>query len=175
MRRDDLLDLNDSLQHPGRVTAVDVSTELADEADLDLVQPVEGYLEAVSTGNLLLLSGKFTTRAVMECARCGHAIEQDVEFEVDEQFPVDGVPSSFASQDFARIASEEPYPMFDGNSLMVEILLRQDLLTALPMQPLCSFGWDGPCPEAEKRAQNLAAAPNPKFQKLESLLKTEDE
>lgn len=176
MRRDDLLDLNDSLQHPGRVTAVDISTELTDEADLDLVKPIEGYLEAVSTGNLLLVTGKFATRAVVECARCGHAIEHDVEFEVDEQFGVDGVPSSFASQDFAKVSTEEePYPMFDGNALMVEALLRQDLLIAMPVQPLCSFGWDGPCPEAERRNVVIEAPPNPKFQKLQSLLKPEEE
>jgi len=36
MRREDLLDLNDVLQHPGRKLAVDVSTELPDEIEIDL-------------------------------------------------------------------------------------------------------------------------------------------
>jgi len=50
MKRDDLLDLNDILQHPGRKLEVDISTELPEEEDIDLVKPLEGYLEAVSTG-----------------------------------------------------------------------------------------------------------------------------
>lgn len=151
MRRDDLLDLNDVLQHPGRKIEVDISTELSEEADIDLVAPLEGFLEAVSTGNILLIKGKFSTRAVLECSRCTGPLEEDVQFEIDEQFPVVGIPSSYSSQDYARVEPEEDYQMFDGNNLMVEVLLRQGLLLALPMQTLCDKGWDQPCPIAEAR------------------------
>lgn len=157
MRREDLLDLNDALQHPGRKVAVDVSTELPDEADIDLIRPIEGYLEAVSTGNILLVTGQFKTRAVVECARCTAPLEQDIDIPIDEQFPVEGTPSSLNSQDYARIASDEPFQLFDGNSLLVEALLRQALILAYPLQPLCQFGWEGPCPIAEARG----AAPRP--------------
>jgi len=157
MRRDDLLDLNDALQHPGRKLEVDISTEFPDEASLDLIRPLEGYLEAVSTGNLLLLTGKFETAAIVDCARCGGPIEVPVEFEVEEQFAVEGVPSSYSSQDYARIqAEDEPYPMFEGNNLMVNVLLRQDLLVALPVQPLCQYGWEGECPIARQRGTDRA-------------------
>jgi len=152
VRRDDLLDLNDVLQHPGRKLAVDISTELPEEEELDLVTPLEGYLEAVSSGSLLLITGEFKTRAVVECARCVGPLEQDIVFPIDEQFQVEGVPSSLSAQDFARVVDDEPYPMFDGNSLMVEVLLRQALWLNMPTQPLCSFGWDGPCPVAVQRA-----------------------
>src|SRR5438105_7764411 len=103
MRRDDLLDLNDVLQHPGRELAVDISTELPDEEDLDLLKPLEGFIEAVSTGNLLLITGKFTGKLVFECARCAAPLEKDIEFEIEEQFPVEGSPSSLNSQDYARV------------------------------------------------------------------------
>src|SRR5436309_1100355 len=116
MRREDLLDLNDVLQHPGRKLSVEISTELPEEADIDLVSPLEGFLEAVSTGNLLLITGKFAARAVLECARCGAPLEVDVEFEVEEQFSVEGVPSSFGAQDYARVVSDEPYELFEGNN-----------------------------------------------------------
>ena len=52
MRRDDLLDLNEVLQHPGRKLEVDISSELPEETEIELAKPLEGYLEAVSTGNL---------------------------------------------------------------------------------------------------------------------------
>ena len=176
MKRDDLLDLHDSLQHPGRVTSVDVSTELTQEEDIDLVAPLEGFVEAVSTGNLLLVTGEFKTRAVVECARCGAPLEQPVEFEIDEQFPVEGVPSSFGNQDYARVVCDEPYPLFEGNNLMVEALLRQDLLVALPVQPLCSFGWDGPCPIAVQRELARAAETGrPEFSALSALKESEEE
>lgn len=171
MRREELLDLNDALQHPGRKIAVDISTELEQEADIDLVSPLEGYLEAVSTGNLLLITGKFATKAVLECARCGAPLEIDVSFEVDEQFPVEGVPSSFNAQDYARVVADEPFELFEGNNLIVEALLRQDLLVSLPMQALCEYGWEGPCPIAAQRGN--APKPEshrPEFDKLANLL-----
>lgn len=151
LRRDDLLDLNDILQHPGRQLSVEITTELSEEEDLDLVKPLEGVLDAISSGNLLLITGEFTTRAVVECARCTGPIEVDIQFEIDEQFPVVGVPSSLSHQDFAKVEADEPYPLFEGNNLMVESLLRQNLLLNFPVQPLCSFGWEGECPQAKER------------------------
>jgi len=174
MRRDDLLDLNDVLQHPGRELAVDISTELPDVEDLDLLKPLDGFLEAVSTGNLLLIKGKFTGKAVFECARCSAPLEKELDFEIEEQFPVEGSPSSFNAQDFARVASDEP-DMFEENSLRVEALLRQHLLVALPMQTLCEFGWDGPCPIALARGikPTEEAHGRPEFEKLSDLLHDE--
>ena len=145
MRREDLLDLNDVLQHPGRKLAVDISTELPDEEDIDLIKPLEGFLEAISTGNLLLITGEFAGVAVLECARCTRPVETPIKFEIDEQFPVEGVPSSLSAQDYAKVAPDEPYEMFDGNSLMVEQLLRQAFHLSLPIQPLCAE----PCEEPE--------------------------
>lgn len=175
MRRDDLLDLNDVLQHPGRKLAVDISTELPEEEDLDLLKPLEGYLEAVSTGNLLLITGQFSTRAVVECARCGAPLEVDVTFDVEEQFPVEGVPSSYSSQDMAKVKADEPFELFEGNNLLVEALLRQDLLIAMPLQTLCTFGWEGECPIAAARGEEKAKAEGrPEFDKLKDLLKPEE-
>lgn len=174
MRRDDLLDLNDVLQHPGRKLAVDISTELPEEADLDLIAPLEGYLEAVSTGNVLLLTGKFTTKTVLECARCAAPIEKELEFEIEEQFGVEGTPSSMSAKDFARVVADEPFELFEGNALIVEALLRQGLHLSMPMQALCEFGWDGPCPVAEARGAPAGEpAGRPEFSKLSRLVKPE--
>ncbi len=176
MKRDDLLDLNDVLQHPGRVLAVDIQTELPDEEDVDLVRPVEGFLEAISTGNLLLITGEFKSRAVLECARCTGPIEVDLEFEVDEQFPVVGTPSSFSSQDMAKVSPDEPFELFDGNNLLVEALLRQSLLLSMPLQPLCEFGWDGECPMSKARGISVPEPPvNPKLRGLTNFLSREDD
>jgi len=175
MKRDDLLDLNDALQHPGRVVAVDISTEMPEEADVDLVKPLEGFIEAVSTGNVLLVTGKFSTRAVLECSRCSGPIETDLEFEIDEQFPVDGTPSSYASTDYAKIAADdEPYELFEGNNLIVEALLRQNMLINMPIQTLCEHGWDGACPIAEQRGgQPKPEIKRPEFAQLANLLQPE--
>lgn len=176
MKRDDLLDLNDVLQHPGRTLAVDISTDFKDESDFELGRSLEGFLEAVSTGNALLITGEFKTGVIAPCARCGEAIEVDVTFEVDEQFNVEGTPSSYSPQDYARVAAEdEPYPLFEGNNLIVESLLRQDLIVALPVQPLCQYGWDGPCPRAKAARMQSGEEDSGTLKGLAKFKKPEDE
>lgn len=180
MKRDDMLDLNEALQHPGKRIAVDLSTELPEEADLDLVKPLEGFLEAYSTGNMLIVHGEFKTRCVMECARCAGPIEVDVEFAMDDEFPVVGIPSAYSHDDCAKVVSEEDYPLFEENNLLVENLIRQGLWLNLPVQPLCQFGWDGPCPNARStddvKAKDLPATDknSQELQKLKNLLDPED-
>ena len=170
MKREDLLDLNDVLQHPGRTLAVDISSDMEFVEDLDLITPLEGTLEAVSTGNLLLLTGDFKTRAVMECVRCGSPVEVDIEFEIDEQFKVEGTPSAYSSQDMAKVVDDEPYPLFEENSLMVEELLRQDLILALPPHPDCPPGTPT-CVSVDERIASINADEGrPEFQNLSRLL-----
>lgn len=172
MKRDELLDLNDVLQHPGRKVAVDVSTEFPEDSEIVLSRPLTGFLEAVSTGNLLLISGEFKTGVIVDCARCAEPIEIDVAFTLDEQFPVEGTPSSYSHQDFAHVAPDEPYPLFEGNSLIVQSLLREDMIVALPVQPLCQYGWEGECPIAKIRnTQTAKMQTDARLEKLKALLK----
>lgn len=153
-----------------------MTTELADEAELDLVAPLEGFLEAYSTGSFLVVIGEFKTRAVVECARCIGPLEVDIVFEIDEQFAVEGTPAALNPQDMAKVVNDEPYPLFDENNLMVEALLRQNLWLNMPVQPLCEHGWEGECPTAKERGvtrPNVEAA-RPEFGKLKNLM-SEDE
>lgn len=148
MRREGLLDLNEAVQNPGKRLFFDVQTELAHEEDLDLTTPVVGTLEAVSTGNVLLVKGDFRAKCVMECARCADPIELDLDFKMSDEFDIDGVPSCYGSDGYAQVVSDEPYALFDKNALVKDTYVRQGLLVNLPYQPLCAFGWEGPCPHA---------------------------
>ncbi|MCW5947080.1 MAG: DUF177 domain-containing protein [Fimbriimonadales bacterium] len=168
MKKPLVIDLNDAIQHPGKHLDFEISTNLEEVEDIDLLQPIAGNLHAVSTGNMLLLRGKFDTTAVVECSRCLSPINLELEFEVDEQFPVAGIPASGGGNTYAHVEEDEPSPLFDGNSLRVEELLRQDLLLALPAQPLCSpdcQGIDLGPSESEGR---------PEFAELQKLLTPEE-
>lgn len=186
MKREDLLDLNEALQYPGKKLHFAVSTELTSEEDLDLLQPVSGELEAVSTGNLLLLKGSFKTRAVVECARCAGPLEMELEFEMADEFMVDGIPSSWSREGYAKVApDEEPEPLFAENRLYRDRYVRQGLLLNLPMQPLCSGGWDKPCPLGRgdrfdpepdsPEAHEPSEGPHPSLQGLSKLMRREEE
>lgn len=174
MRREGFLDLNEAVQNPGKTLSFDVHTELALEEDLDLVMPVTGKLTAVSTGNVLLVKGDFKTTVIVECARCAGPLELPLDFTMSDEFDVDGVPSCYGSDGYASVVNDEPYPIFDRNALITDTYLRQGLLVNIPYQPLCQFGWDGPCPNAEQLPQAVQdATGHPAMQALEKFRKEE--
>lgn len=136
MRRDGI-DLNEVVQYPGRKLTFEFTTELESEEDLDLLEPISCQLEAVSTGNLLLVRSDCTTRLVLECSRCAEPVEVDFAFQMSDEFPVEGVPSSYSHDSYAKVAAEEPYQLFERNSLLVDTYIRQGLIINLPIQTLC--------------------------------------
>jgi len=168
MKREDLLDFNEAVQQPGKRLHFMIRTELPQEEDLDLVEPVTGELEAVSTGNMLLVEGEFNASCVVECARCGTALTVPFEFSMDDQFPVEGIPSSYGSGGMAKIVPDEPYPLFQNNSLMRDDYIRQGLLLNLPIQTVCEDITGKPC-DIDLAKLNQTEAGHPAMQALRSL------
>jgi uncharacterized protein len=139
-----LIDLNEVVQHPGRSVDIEVSTDAVIDPDVALAGPITGTLTATGEGNLLMLTGEFEATVVLECCRCGGECEAPVEFEVDEAYPIEGVPG--ARGGFAKVNDEdEPFPLFEENKLRVEDLLRQILILELPSHPLCTENCLGLC------------------------------
>ena len=173
MRKEPLLDLNEAVQYPGRRLVFNFETNLDTEEDLDLIDPVTGHLEAVSTGSSLLLESSYCTKCVLECARCGSPLEVVLDFDMEDNFEVEGIPSSYASNSFAKVVTDEPYPLFKDNSLIRDTYVRQGLWINLPTQPLCEHGWDGPCPNAGPENAHDAGG-NPAFRALKGLASEDD-
>lgn len=174
MKRETLLDLNEALQNPGKKLLFAVSTELENEEDLDLLEPLAGEIEAISTGNLLLLTSNLQTILVTECARCGTPINLDLKFKMEDQFDVEGVPSCYASDGYAHVVSDEPYPVFQGNNLIRDTYLRQGLLLNIPLQPLCTQSWDEECANAPAVREEPMESGHPAMQALQKLRHDEE-
>lgn len=144
MKRPKHIDLNDAVQHPGRVVDFHVETLLEEEEDVDLLSPINGDLEAVSTGNMLLVKGKLETQMVLECSRCLRPVEIKLTVPVLEEFPVEGVPAGYGNREHAEVREEnEAYPLFDGNQLRWEDLVRQVLWLSMPSRVVCDENCTG--------------------------------
>lgn len=139
MKRPKLVDLNDAVQHPGRTVAFDVDTALEEEEDVDLLRPITGQLEAVSTGNLLFVDGTLRIELVLECSRCLKPVDVKMDLQVHEEFFVEGIPAGFGNREYAEVKEEgEAYPLFEGNNLRWEDLVRQSLWLSMPTRTVCS-------------------------------------
>lgn len=166
MKRHGLVDLNEAVQNPGKRLVFDISTELDEVEDIDLLIPLVGVLDGVSTGNALIVKSEFKTRIVVECARCSEPLELDIEFTMNDDFPVEGIPSCYGSDGYAEVVNDEEFPLFDKNGLKIDDYLRQGLLLNLPAQPLCSESWDVPCKNAPS-LQTESKFGHPAMQNLE--------
>lgn len=170
MKRPKLVDLNDAVQHPGRVVAFDVETSLEEEEDVDLLRPISGKLEASSTGNLLFVDGVLKAELVLECSRCLKPVEVRMDLQVHEEFAVEGVPAGFGNREYAEVKEEgEAYPLFEGNSLRWEDLVRQCLWLSMPTRTICSEA----CPGIEG-FDTQESTGRPELAALSKLLEDED-
>ena len=120
------IDITPLLKNVGHVIEVDEAEEISfPEDNLILVSPVEVKGEITNTGSSLLFLGNIKTRARLNCGRCG--VEFDLPLEVD------------AEEEYSRSKSKDDtvFRVEGDNTIDLTEAVRQDLLTELPIQPLC--------------------------------------
>lgn len=110
--------------------------------DLDL------RLEAVHEG--ILVSGTVSVEVTGECGRCLDPIAYDLEVDVQELFYYGDRDSSGSA---AGEGDDEQYRV-EGESLDLEPVLRDAVVTALPFQPVCREDCEGLCSECGARLED---------------------
>jgi uncharacterized protein len=98
-------------------------------------------LEAVSEG--VLVTAEATVPVVGECARCLEPVALSVDVTFRELYEYDEDPEVTDDEDDRRF--------LDGDLLDLEPALRDAVVLALPLTPLCSSDCEGLCPECGVR------------------------
>lgn len=171
------------LAMPGSVRQFDFSEPLPDpRAELPLHGPITGHARLTRTSRGILVHSDHHARATLECARCLEDAEANIEGSLDEEF--------LATTDIRTglpVPLDEPLepdqPIIDEHhEINLDEVLRQNVLTSLPLQPLCEPVCPGLCPGCGQRLdashadhQGTAAnAPNP-FAVLAGLIREEED
>jgi uncharacterized protein len=174
----------------GTVREFDFSEPLADpDGDLHLRGPISGHARLIRTPEGILVHSEHAGIVSLECARCLEEALTAVEGVFDEEFlpGIDirtGLPIHVPGQDEQPLIDEH-------HELDLDEVLRQSILTSLPLRPLCSATCPGLCticgqrldgphqthPEAapddnEESAANAASSP---FARLAVLLRADAE
>jgi uncharacterized protein len=103
------------------------------EVDLDL------RMEAVHEG--VLVTGTASAPVVGECARCLEPVTSEVEANFQELYRYEPSPEE----------DDEDVQLLDGDLLDLEPVLRDAVVLALPLSPLCSDDCSGLCPDCGVR------------------------
>jgi uncharacterized protein len=115
-----------------------------DEGHARLTEPPEVTGRVQTSGREVRVRGKITARAEVDCDRCLKSVETPVETEFDVSY----VPEEdYRSSEAAELQEEDmSLSVFDGETIDVDELVREQLLLALPTRALCTEECKGLCP-----------------------------
>ena len=117
--------------------------DLEDES-VRLIGPIRGNLRLRRTNQGLLVTGPIETEVELTCVRCLDLYRQYVTFALEEQYyPTVDVVTGVS---LPKAENELIFPIDHHHQLSLDEAVRQNLLLALPMQPLCKENCAGLCP-----------------------------
>jgi uncharacterized protein len=105
---------------------------------------MELRLEAVMEG--VLVSGEVDLEISAECARCLEPLTWEETVDISELFAYPATDSRGAVVEEPE-DDEDPLPKLDGDLIDLEPTLRDSVVIAMPMAPLCSPDCAGLCSE----------------------------
>ena len=133
------IDLTEVLQKIGNEADVDLAQKLNFPGDgLDLAGPAKIELHLVNTGASVLLNGTVEAAVEQECSRCLQKFQAPVVVKLAEEYAkTPPEPKGKKGKEIELREQDFVYPIAGDNTLDLEETIRQNLLLALPMKPLC--------------------------------------
>jgi uncharacterized protein len=150
---------------PGDLGVELIGVPAGSEIDLDL------RLESVMEG--VLVSGTAAVQLTGECGRCLEPVTDTLTVDLQELF---AYPDSSTDQ----TADEDETARMEGDFLDLEPTLRDAVVLALPLTPVCREDCSGLCAECGERLDDLPGLPedhtheaaDPRWSGLQDLLNT---
>src|ERR1700730_2545564 len=130
---------------PGAIREFDLAEAIGAVAGAwHLDGPVTGPARLTRTSDGILVHSEHTASVVLECARCLEDAPTEIQGEFDEEFlpSVDlrtGLPAEVPAIPDLLLIDEH-------HEINLDEVLRQNLLTNLPLRPLCDAACPGLCP-----------------------------
>lgn len=150
------LDLTDVLRDPGLVVEKPLDIPAGTLDEWELTEPVLGKVRASNARRNIVVRGKAKTAVAMECGRCLREYSQTLEFDLDITVPMSHFNAFLGAaavdvdpnDDGDELTRDDINALFQGHSLYVSELVRQAIVLAVPIQPLCGDDCPG-LPEAK--------------------------
>lgn len=133
------IDLTELLRQVGKEAALEEEFRISFPEDgLILTQPVKIKAHLVNTGASVLLNATVETEAEVECSRCGKKFRAPLNANISEEYSKNLPQPNYKKGKEVELKEEDfVYPIEEDNTLDLGETIRQNLLLALPIQPLC--------------------------------------
>ena len=120
-------------------------TKLNSKGRAQLVQEHHGKHQLI---NDIRVIGDLSTRVEMACARCLDPISRDVASNFDLLYRPLGADAG--KEELSVTAAEAEVSYYQGEGLLLEDVLREQVLLALPLRAICRDECRGLCPHCGK-------------------------
>jgi uncharacterized protein len=155
-----------------REVEVDADIDLGDE-EVACVSPVRGAVRLIRDHAGILVQGTLATAVQMACARCLGPVVLGLEVELEEEYrPTASIPGG--PRPVGRDDWEAATQIDERNHMDLTEVVRQSILVAVPLHPLCRADCAGLCPRcgADRNAGpcDCAPEPDPRWEGLRALL-----
>lgn len=135
------------------------------------LSPLEGDMELIRTTDGILVTGKLQTKVELICDRCLEPFAANISIALQEEFrPTIDIITGISLHD----TDEESTRIDESHTIDLTEVVRQDLLLALPMHPLCRPDCAGLCPHCGKNLNEgpceCQKPPDPRLAVLKELL-----
>lgn len=108
---------------------------------------VKGELTFLRIDRGILVSGTLDTLARYICGRCLNPFEQPLALKIEEEYlPILSVLASAVNE----VSDAETFTIDENHEIDLEEALRQYVLLAMPIKPLCNVNCLGLCPSCGK-------------------------
>jgi uncharacterized metal-binding protein YceD (DUF177 family) len=145
------------LSPPGTTRDFDFREPFPDpDGELHLRGPISGQGHLIRTSEGILVHTDHRAPVSLECSRCLDEVKARVEGSLDEEFlPTadvhTGIPFQFEGED------DQPR-INEYHEIDLDEVLRQNILTLLPLQPLCDAACPGLCETCGQRLDEAHTA-----------------
>jgi uncharacterized protein len=122
----------------------------------------------------VLIKGRVSGTAQLECDRCLKPIEQAVDSKLKVEYVT---PEVYEAQHAVELNEEDlDLAVFDGESINIDDLVAEELMLALPDHILCRDDCKGICPTCGADRNNVSCdceskATDPRWDELKKLMK----
>ncbi len=118
------------------------------EEDIKTVRPLSGSVELMRTSDGILVTGPLQIEIEMTCCRCLEPFSLTVDFYLEEEFypSVDIFSGSWINRDDTDMPAGDEAAMIDEHHILdLGEVVRQGIILAAPMHPVCGLDCAGLC------------------------------
>jgi len=137
------IDVSDIRRQPGLSKTFEYDDEF-DMTEVDLKCPISARLKLTNAHSRIIVEGFIKILMILECVRCLEIYEFTHELKLCEEF----LPHDSSEIHGKEKLSWEDHSYFTFSNDLIDIyeMIRQNILTAIPVKPLCGEDCRGICP-----------------------------